>query len=138
VMTLSALVKGLKRLLSSRHPQEDTVSEALLVVDRQSALQAFNGNHTLYETVERAFLAMAPDLQKLAKAQADGDYEQVLTIVHTYVSALAYLGAYALSEKAKALEVQLKQEGSLAAPKTQQAITSLITHITVLTERQKV
>ena len=135
-MILSALVKRLKRWLSLRNRQEDTVPEALLVVDRQGALQAFSGNQRLYDTVERAFLAMAPELQKLAEALDGNDYEQVLTIVHTYVSALAYLGAYALADYARALEVQLKQEGSLASPHLKDAVMTLIGALHTLTKRQ--
>lgn len=85
----------------------------LLVVDKQQAIFKLKGNEELYVGLVEDFVSMKPYLAKLDEALINGDVKNIMLTVHTYKSALSYIGANALAELGVDIEQQLHDENDV-------------------------
>ena len=79
-------------------------------------MQAVLNDETLYKELLNDFAALNKELDNLRKAIDEKDYASIVRIAHIYITALRYIGAYALAELAATIELTVKrnEHGSVA------------------------
>ncbi|GAB5380213.1 MAG: hypothetical protein Alis3KO_25220 [Aliiglaciecola sp.] len=94
------------KLLSPNTLQMPTENEqsALLTVDREKAIKLFNDDEKVYAVMVKTFVDMHDEVQNLAKALEKQDLNAIAATVHSFNSAVAYIGAYHLMAEAAQIE----------------------------------
>ena len=95
-------------------PSANTIP--LSFIDKSQAMQAMLNDETLYKELLNDFAALNKELDNLRKAIDEKDYASIVRIAHIYITALRYIGAYALAELAATIELTVKrnEHGSVA------------------------
>ena len=85
-------------------------------MDKSQAMQAILNDEALYKELLNDFAALNKELDNLRKAIDEKDYASIVRIAHIYITALRYIGAYALAELAATIELTVKrnEHGSVA------------------------
>ena len=110
---------------------------ALLVVDKQKAIKRLRGFDALYADLLNDFVAMESKLGELQTAIDNQNVESARILVHSYRSALSYIGAYALSSLATEIEAELiAAEGEIDKP-LRLSLEKLLQAIRQITEQSK-
>jgi signal transduction histidine kinase/CheY-like chemotaxis protein len=81
----------------------------LSFIDKSQAMQAVLNDETLYKELLNDFAALNKELDNLRKAIDEKDYASIVRIAHIYITALRYIGAYALAELAATIELTIKR-----------------------------
>ncbi|TRY33145.1 response regulator [Aliiglaciecola sp. M165] len=94
------------KLLSPNTLQMPTENEqsALLTVDREKAIKLFNDDEKVYAVMVKTFVDMHDEVKNLAKALEKQDLNAIAATVHSFNSAVAYIGAYHLMAEAAQIE----------------------------------
>lgn len=79
-------------------------SEKLLTIDREKAIKLFNGDEKVYEVMVKTFVDMQDELSRLEDAIEEQDINTIASTVHTFNSAVSYIGAYNLMADASQIE----------------------------------
>ncbi|GFD66928.1 response regulator [Alteromonas sp. KUL106] len=76
----------------------------LSFIDKQQAMQTLLNDDALYRDLLRDFAALKDNLDALRTAIDKKDYPSIVRLVHIYVTALKYIGAFSLAELASSVE----------------------------------
>jgi CheY-like chemotaxis protein len=81
----------------------------LSVIDKPRAMRKLRGNELLYNELLKDFIGLQGELDSLRKAIDEKDYATISRVAHIYITALRYIGAFALAELTSAVELTIVQ-----------------------------
>ena len=101
-------------LTASEHSNDTSIQSAisykhsvLSVIDKPRAMRKLRGNETLYNELLKDFVELKGELYGLRKAIDDDDFATISRIAHIYITALKYIGAFALAELTNMVELTI-------------------------------
>lgn len=84
--------------------------DKLAVINKAQAMGRLLNDEALYHVLLNDFVALSSELDALRSAIDDKDYASILRISHIYITALKYIGAYALAEFTHTVEQIIQHE----------------------------
>lgn len=85
-----------------------TSLNALTFIDKPQALRKLRGDEALYKELLNDFIALQNELDTLRVAIDASDYATISNVAHIYVTALKYIGGFALAELATEIELSIQ------------------------------
>lgn len=85
------------------------VVNSLADIDKPLALRKLRGDEELYKELLNDFVALQGELDELHNAIGEEDFHTISRIAHIYVTALKYIGGFALAELASTIELTIQQ-----------------------------
>ena len=116
---------------------DETLSEPtpLDYIDKQQAMQTLLNDEALYQNLLEDFDALNGELDVLRRAIDEKDYMTIVRVVHIYVTALKYIGAYALADLASSVERTINQNESQTTQAFDEQLETLFTALVEMNAR---
>lgn len=99
---------------ASDNAEDSTIQSAisfkqstLSAIDKPRAMRKLRGNESLYNELLKDFVGLQGELYALRKAIDSKDYVTISRIAHIYITALKYIGAFALAELTSSIELTI-------------------------------
>ena len=84
--------------------------DKLAVIDKTKAMRGLLNDASLYHVLLNDFVGLSSELDALRNAIDNKDYASILRISHIFITALKYIGAYALAEFTHTVEQVIQHE----------------------------
>ncbi len=116
---------------------DETLSEPtpLDYIDKHQAIQTLLNDEALYQNLLEDFAALNGELEVLRRAIDEKDYMTIVRVVHIYVTALKYIGAYALADLASSVERTINQSESHTTQAFDEQLETLFTALVEMNAR---
>ena len=116
---------------------DETLSEPtpLDYIDKHQAMQTLLNDEALYQSLLEDFAALNGELDVLRRAIDEKAYMTIVRVVHIYVTALKYIGAYALADLASSVERTINQNENHTTQAFDERLETLFTALVEMNAR---